>query len=109
MQTSEQLDRMFFALADGNRRRMLEVLSRGPASVSELAEPLHMALPSAVKHLAVLELGGLVVSQKSGRVRTYQAEARAFEAMQAWVAQHKTVLHAQFNRLDALLMNKGKT
>jgi DNA-binding transcriptional ArsR family regulator len=55
-----RLDRMFFALADVNRRGMLDRLSRGPASVSELAEPLGIALPSAVKHLAVLEQGGLV-------------------------------------------------
>lgn len=55
---------MFFALADGARRGMLDRLSRGPASVSELAGPLGIALPSAVKHLAVLEQGGFVASQK---------------------------------------------
>ena len=101
-----QLDRIFFALADQNRRRMLELLGRGPASVSELATPLDMGLPSAVKHLAVLEQGGLVASQKAGRVRTYQLEAHAFEAMEAWVAKRKMHLGAQFDRLDALLKNR---
>src|SRR5512145_777537 len=70
------LDRMFFALADVHRRGMLDRLSRGPASVSELAQPLGIALPSAVKHLAVLEQGGFVASRKEGRVRTYIAEPK---------------------------------
>ena len=65
-----RLDRMFHALADASRRGMVDRLSEGPDSVSELARPLTMALPSVVKHLAVLESGGIVVSQKVGRVRT---------------------------------------
>jgi DNA-binding transcriptional ArsR family regulator len=104
-----RLDRLFFALADVHRRGMLDRLSRGPASVSELAEPLGMALPSAVKHLAVLEQGGLVASSKVGRVRTYRAEPKALEAMEAWVAKRKTLLNAQFDRLGAYLAGqKGK-
>lgn len=103
------LDRMFFALADAHRRGMLDRLSRGPASVSELAEPLGIALPSAVKHLAVLEKGGFVASQKVGRVRTYTADPKAIDAMEGWVARRKKLLNAQFNRLDAYLAEqKGK-
>jgi DNA-binding transcriptional ArsR family regulator len=103
------LDRMFFALADAHRRGMLDRLSRGPASVSELAEPLGIALPSAVKHLAVLEEGGFVASQKVGRVRTYTAQPKALDAMEVWVARRKKLLNAQFNRLDAYLAEqKGK-
>jgi DNA-binding transcriptional ArsR family regulator len=98
-----RLDRMFFALADVHRRSMLDVLSAGPASVSELAGPLGIALPSAVKHLAVLEHGGFVASQKTGRVRTFQVDARGFDAMEAWVARHKTMLHQQFDRLETYL------
>lgn len=94
---------MFFALSDANRRAMLDRLSAGPASVSELAEPLGIALPSAVKHLAVLESGGFVASEKEGRVRTYRADPRALAAMETWVAQRKIRLHAQFDRLDAYL------
>jgi len=104
-----RLDRMFFALADVHRRGMLDRLSRGPASVSQLAEPLGIALPSAVKHLAVLEEGGFVASQKVGRVRTYTLEPKALDAMEAWVARRKTLLNAQFDRLDAYLAEqKGK-
>ena len=98
-----RLDRMFFALADVHRRGMLDRLSRGSASVTELAEPLGIALPSAVKHLAVLEQGGFVASQKLGRVRTYTAQPKALDEMEAWVTRRKTLLNAQFDRLDAYL------
>lgn len=98
-----QLDRMFFALADVHRRGMIDRLSRGPASVSDLAGPLGIALPSAVKHLAVLERGGFVVSEKVGRVRTYKVDPKALEAMEAWVARRKKLLNAQFDRLEAYL------
>lgn len=104
---SERLDSLFFALADANRRAMLELLSTGPASVSELALPLKIALPSAVKHLAVLERGGFVASQKAGRVRTYQANPNAFAAMDAWVARHKSRLGTQFDRLGIYLAGKN--
>lgn len=96
---SAQLDRQFFALSDATRRGMLERLSAGPASVSELAEPLGIALPSVLKHLAVLEEGGLVESEKAGRVRTYRVSPRAFAAMEHWVARRKLALNAQFDRL----------
>jgi DNA-binding transcriptional ArsR family regulator len=101
-----RLDRMFFALADVHRRAMLDRLSRGPASVSELAGPLGIALPSAVKHLAVLEHGGFVVSRKVGRVRTYAVEQKALDAMEAWISKRKMQLSVQFDRLDVYL--KGK-
>lgn len=102
-----QLDRMFFALADVQRRGMLDRLSRAPASVSELAGALGIALPSAVKHLAVLERGGLVVSAKVGRVRTYKVEPGALDAMEAWVARRKALLNAQFDRLEAYLASEA--
>ena len=106
---SARLDRMFFALADAHRRGMLDRLSRGPASVSELAEPLGIALPSAVKHLAVLEQSGFVVSEKLGRVRTFKAEPEALDALQAWVSRRKALLNAQLDRLEAYLAEyKGK-
>jgi DNA-binding transcriptional ArsR family regulator len=98
-----RLDRMFFALADGHRRGNLDRLSHGPASVFELAEPLGIALPSAVKHPAVLEQGGFVACRNLGRVRTFTAGPKALDAMEAWVARRKTLLNAQFDRLDAYL------
>lgn len=87
---TEGLDRLFVALADGNRRAMVDLLSRESASVSELARTLCIALPSALKHLAVLESGGLVQSDKAGRVRTYRIAPDAFGALEAWVARRKT-------------------
>lgn len=101
-----ELDRMFFALADATRRDMLERLSRGPASVSELAGSYDMALPSIVKHLGVLEEGELVSSSKSGRVRTYSVTPSAFARMESWVTAHKSRLQAQFDNLDAYLAKK---
>lgn len=98
-----QLDQMFFALADANRRRMLDQLHDGPASVSELAQPLDIALPSVLKHLAVLEGSGLVQSDKAGRVRTYRMAPDALAAMEAWVARRKARLNAQFDGLAAYL------
>ncbi|QPF74703.1 winged helix-turn-helix transcriptional regulator [Roseateles sp. DAIF2] len=98
-----RLDRLFVALADGNRRGMVDRLSAGPASVSELAKPLGIALPSALKHLALLEAGGIVCSEKSGRVRTYRIAPEAFGALEDWVAQRKTQWQRQFDRLEAYL------
>jgi len=106
---TERLDRLFVALADGNRRAMVDQLSRGPASVSELARPLSIALPSAVKHLAVLEGGGLVKSDKAGRVRTYRIAPDAFEGLEVWVAERKALWHRQFDALDALLAAQEPT
>lgn len=106
---SAHLDRLFFALADEHRRGMLDRLSRGPASVSDLAAPLGIALPSAVKHLAVLELGGFVASEKVGRVRTYTIEPQALDAMEAWVARRKQMLNLQFDRLDLYLAQNKKS
>lgn len=105
----ERLDRLFAALSDANRRAMVDQLSRGPASVSDLARPLALRLPSAVKHLAVLEAGGLVASDKAGRVRTYRIAPDAFGGLEAWVAERKAMWHRQFDALDALLAEQDKT
>jgi len=103
-----RLDRLFAALADGNRRAMVDQLARGPASVSDLAKPLSIALPSALKHLAALEAGGVVLSDKAGRVRTYRIAPDAFGGLEAWVAERKAMWHRQFDALDALLDEQDK-
>lgn len=100
---STRLDEIFHALSDSSRRRMIDRLSEGPASVSELAQPLDMALPSVVKHLGVLEAGGLVTSEKAGRVRTYRIAPNAIDAVETWLATRKARWNAQFDRLDAYL------
>ena len=92
-----------FPLADPTRRAMLERLSRGPASVSELARPLPMSLPAVVQHLHVLEASGLVHSEKIGRVRTCQIHATAFREAGDWIADRKTTWERRLDRLGDLL------
>ncbi len=104
---AERLDRLFVALADGGRRAMIDRLSAGPASVSELARPLDIALPSALKHLAVLEAGGVVSSQKVGRVRTYRLAPDAFNGLEAWVAGRKAQWNSQLDALERYLEGEG--
>lgn len=101
--TAENLDRTFHALADASRRAMIDQLSVRPASVSELAKPLSLGLPSVVKHLQVLKAAGLVDSEKAGRVHTYRMRTGALRSVEAWVQARKRHLHAQFDRLDQLL------
>jgi DNA-binding transcriptional ArsR family regulator len=82
IETAASLDRMIEALADPTRRAMVERLSRGPASVSELAAPLPMSLPGVVQHLQVLEKSGLLNTQKAGRVRTCTIDAGALNQLE---------------------------
>jgi DNA-binding transcriptional ArsR family regulator len=105
MPESIQLDRLFHALADSTRRGIVDRLSRGPASVMELAEPHSMALPSLMKHLRVLEYGGIVMSKKAGRVRTYQIDPRALSQVEKWVAARRKIWNMRFDRLERYLAN----
>lgn len=93
------LDRTFHALADPSRRSIIVRLSRGPASVSELAEPLTISLPAVVQHLDVLQRSGLVRSEKVGRVRTCRLEPAPMLTVQAWIGEHRAVWE---RRLDSL-------
>jgi DNA-binding transcriptional ArsR family regulator len=97
------LDLMFQALADPTRRGMVERLSRGPASVSELARPFAMSLPAVVQHLAMLEAGGLVKSQKIGRVRTCTLDASAMSLAEQWINDRRTGWERQLDRLGEYL------
>ena len=90
---------MFQALADPTRRAMIDRLSRGPASVSELAKPFAMSLPAVVQHLSALENSGLVTSQKVGRVRTVQMQPEALNQAEQWINDRRTLWA---NRLDRL-------
>ena len=93
------LDTVFHALADPTRRLMVERLTRGPASVSELSEPLQMTLPGVMQHLKVLDDAGLTVSEKRGRVRWRRLNAEALAAAETWIGERRRVWTA---RLDAL-------
>ena len=97
----QTLDAMFQALADPTRRRMVERLSRGSASVSELAEPFSMSLPAVTQHLQVLEASGLVESEKTGRVRTCRLKPAAMTEAERWLADQRAAWEARLDRLEA--------
>jgi DNA-binding transcriptional ArsR family regulator len=97
------LDRVFQALGDPTRRVMVERLSRGPASVSQLAQPLDMTLSAVVQHLAVLEASGLVRSEKAGRVRTCRIETAALRTAERWIAERRTSWERRLDRLGDYL------
>lgn len=99
----QPLDRMFLALADPGRRGMVEQLSNGPATVKQLAIPARMKLPSAVKHLKLLEEGGIVVSNKVGRTRTYSIRSEALRAISEWARSREAAWNAAFDRLAAAM------
>src|SRR5919201_2959071 len=100
---SAALDSMFQALADPSRRGMVERLPRGPASVSELAQPLTMSLPAVVQHLQVLEASGLVRSEKVGRVRTCRIAPGALRTAEQWIADRRTTWERRLDRLGEYL------
>ena len=100
---SAPLNLMFQALADPTRRRMMERLSRGPTSVSELAQPLAMSLSAVVQHLQVLEASGLVRSEKVGRVRTFRIEPKALRTAEQWIAARRSMWERRLDRLGAYL------
>ena len=102
------LDRMFQALSDQSRRGMIDRLGRGPASVTELAQPLAMALPTVMKHLHVLESSGLVLSEKTGRVRTYHLRKEALASVERWIAERKSGWNKTFDRLDQFLADNSE-
>ena len=101
-QTTE-LSRVFYALSDPTRRAVLTRLSDGPASVSELARPFEMALPSFLQHLGVLEECGLVRSRKQGRVRTYRPTPRPLAAAEHWIEQRRALWEQRLDQLDDYL------
>ena len=97
------LDRVFQALADPARRVMVERLARGPASVSELAQPLEMSLPAVLQHLQVLEASGLVRSEKTGRVRTCRIHPAALRTAETWIARRRAGWERRLDRLGDYL------
>jgi DNA-binding transcriptional ArsR family regulator len=102
-QSSAAIDLMFQALADPTRRVMVERLSRGPASVSELAKPFAMSLPAVVQHLQVLEASGLVKTEKVGRVRTCSIEPMALGVAEQWINARRVSWQKRLDRLGDFL------
>jgi DNA-binding transcriptional ArsR family regulator len=97
------LDSVYAALADGSRRSIVDRLSRGPASVKELAAPLTMSLPAVLQHLRVLEDSGLVRSEKVGRVRTCRLEPAVLQQAEQWIADRRSLWAARLDLLEEFL------
>jgi len=100
MAHSAVADDVFHALSNPTRRQVLERLSVGPATVSELAAPFAMQLPSFVQHLSVLEQSRLVTSQKRGRVRTYEIAPERFKVVEDWLTARRQLWEARLDRFD---------
>lgn len=103
MLNDSRLDHAFAALSDPARRTMLSRLSQGPASVSELAQPLRMSLPAVLQHLAALETSGLVRSEKKGRVRTVQLQPGVLGEAEQWLTERRNEWEARADRLEQYL------
>ena len=103
LQRSPELDSLFAALANPGRRRMAKRLSRGPASVSALAEPLDLTLSAVVQHLHVLEASGLVRTEKVGRVRVCRLEPGSLGLAEAWIHERRSSMERALDRLGDLL------
>jgi DNA-binding transcriptional ArsR family regulator len=101
MVASSTVDVVFRALSDPTRRDVIARLTRCPASVSELAEPFDMALPSLMQHLRVLESSGVVRSTKSGRVRTYQLVPKRLQVAENWLAAQRDLWERRMDRFES--------
>lgn len=100
---SDEIGRVFQALADPTRRAIVERLVRGPAAVKALAEPLTMSLPAVMQHLQVLEAAGVIVTEKVGRVRSCRIEPKALREAEQWLGRQRTEWERQLDRLDDYL------
>jgi DNA-binding transcriptional ArsR family regulator len=98
-----ELDSVFHALADPNRRAIVERLTHGSASVSDLAEPLPMSMPAVLQHLQVLERSGLVRTHKVGRVRECSIDVKALRPVERWIEQRRAGWEQRLDRLGAYL------
>jgi DNA-binding transcriptional ArsR family regulator len=98
-----KVDKVFHALGDATRRTILEKLTNGPVSVSQLAEPLDMTLAAVVQHLQILEESGLVRTEKPGRVRTCRIEPSGLSVAEQWIKDRRTRLERKLDRLGELL------
>lgn len=105
---SNDLDALFQSLSDPTRRAILARLAEGPASVTDLAAPFQMALPSFMAHLRKLEDGGLIDSQKDGRVRTCSLRAGAFGPARDWMAEQRQLWDDRLDRLETYLKTMPK-
>lgn len=103
------VDRVFHALADPTRRAMVERLSRGPASVTELARPLTMTLAAVIQHVQVLERSGVIRTEKVGRTRNCRLDPDGLEVADRWIAERRALWERRFDRLGEILGEPDET
>ncbi len=103
LNNSSQLDLMFRALADGNRRAMIDRLSKSSASIGDFSSQLGISLPATLQHIAVLEQAGLIRSSKRGRVRTVQLAPERMRAVEDWIVAHRGIWEMRFDSLGRFL------
>lgn len=103
MLNQTRIDQVFHALGDPTRRKLVEQLSRGPASVSDLAKPLGITLAAVVQHLQVLEHSGVVRTEKVGRVRTCRIEPTGLNVAADWIAERRSLWERRLDRLGDIL------
>lgn len=101
-----QIDRLFHALGDPTRRALLDLLSRGPMTVSRLAEPLGITLTAVAQHLQILEECELVQTEKLGRIRTCRIEPKGFSTLEQWIRDHRSHWEVSLDRLRELLADE---
>jgi DNA-binding transcriptional ArsR family regulator len=109
MLNQRAVDRVFHALGDPTRRVLLERLSRGPGSVSDLAQPLAITLAAVVQHLQVLEQAGVVRTEKIGRVRTCRIEPSGLKLAEQWIAERRSLWERRLDRLAEVLAEDSVT
>jgi len=107
LKQSDELDRAFHALADATRRGILERLSQGPASVSELAQPYRSTLAAIHQHVQVLEASGLIVTEKTGRTRICRISADAVARAEQWLSERRRLWEDRFDLLGKLVEQKS--
>src|SRR5215218_3183805 len=108
MLNQRRIDLVFHALGDPTRRKLVEQLSRGPASASELAKPLGITLAAVVQHLQVLERSGLVRTQKVGRVRTCRIDPAGLSIAAEWIADRRALWERRLDRLGDILAEEAQ-
>ena len=99
----DRLDRAFSALGDPVRRQLIARLSRGPATVNELAEPFAITLQAVSRHVQVLEAAGLITRSRNGQQRPCHLDAASLEELTSWIDTYRLTAERQYRRLDAVL------
>jgi DNA-binding transcriptional ArsR family regulator len=107
-QYPERLSGIFQALSDPTRRAVLGRLGQGPASISDLAAPFEMALPSFLKHIRLLESSGLIRTRKEGRVRTCALEKKPFAVVETWLSTQHALWEGRTDRLEQFVTRASK-